>query len=86
MATGQLRRHTKRFAAASVGAAVFAVIVSGVHLHAAATGQAWKKLTIDVFAIGASVPFASCTFEDAIVTSNVLGSTTSAVSEQDAFD
>jgi len=55
-------------------------------LQAAATGQVLKKLTIDVFAIGASAPFATYTFENAIVTSNVLGSTTSAVSEQDAFD
>jgi len=55
-------------------------------LQAAATGQVLRQLTIEVVAIGASAPFAAYTFENAIVTSNVLGSTTSMVSEQDAFD
>ena len=55
-------------------------------LQAAATGQVLRTLVIDVFAAGTNVPFATYTFEDAVVTSNVLGSSTSAVNEQDAFD
>ena len=55
-------------------------------LQAAATGQVLRTLVIDVFAAGSNVPFAIYTFEDVVVTSNVLGSSTSAVSEQDAFD
>jgi len=55
-------------------------------LQAAATGQVLKTLVINVFEVGSSVPFATYTFDDVIVTSNVLGSSTSAVSEQDAFD
>jgi type VI secretion system secreted protein Hcp len=55
-------------------------------LQAAATGQILRTLEIDVFDAGSSVPFATYTFEDVVVTSNVLGSSTSAVNEQDAFD
>ena len=43
-------------------------------------------LAIEVFDAGGSVPFATYTFDHAVVTSNVLGSSTSAVSEQQAFD
>src|SRR5262245_42470600 len=55
-------------------------------LQAAATGQVFRNLVIEVFAAGSSVPFAIYTFEDVVVASNVLGSSTSAVNEQDAFD
>ncbi len=55
-------------------------------LQAAATGQVLRNLVIDVFVAGRNVPFATYTFEDVVVTSNVLGSSTSAVNEQDAFD
>lgn len=55
-------------------------------LQAAATGQIFRRLVIDVFAAGSTVPFATYTFEDVLVASNVIGSTTSAVNEEDAFD
>ncbi len=55
-------------------------------LQAAATGQIFHRLTIDVFAAGSTVPFATYTFEDVVVASTVIGSSTSAVSEEDAFD
>lgn len=55
-------------------------------LQAAATGQVLRTLVITVFDAGSNVPFATYTFEDVVVTSNVLGSSTSAVNEQDAFD
>jgi len=55
-------------------------------LQAASTGQVLRTLVIDVFAAGSNVPFATYTFDDVVVTSNVLGSSTSAVNEQDAFD
>ncbi len=54
-------------------------------LQAAATAQTIKTLSIDVFATGSSTPFATYTFDDLLVTSAVLGSS-SIVSEQDAFD
>lgn len=55
-------------------------------LQAAATGQIFKSLAIEVFHTGSSVPFAVYTFEDVSVTSNVLGSSDATVNEQDAFD
>jgi len=55
-------------------------------LQAASTGQHLKSLVIDVFAAGSGVPFATYTFEDVVVASTVLGSSTSAINEQDAFD
>jgi type VI protein secretion system component Hcp len=55
-------------------------------LQAAATGQILKNLVIDVFAAGSSVPFATYTFDDVVVASNVLGASTSSVNEQEAFD
>src|SRR6185295_2598921 len=50
-------------------------------LQAAATGQIFRSLVIEVLASGSNEPFATYTFEDVIVTSNVLGSSTS-VNEQ----
>jgi len=55
-------------------------------LQAAATGQVFHTLSIDVFNGGSRTPFATYTFEDVVVTSTVLGSSTSVLSEQDAFD
>jgi type VI protein secretion system component Hcp len=55
-------------------------------LQAAATGQIFKSLAIEVSSLGSSVPFATYTFEDVTVTSTVLGSSNSTVNEQDAFD
>jgi len=54
-------------------------------LQAAATGQIFRSLVIEVLPVGGSDPFAIYTFEDVVVTSNVIGSSTS-VNEQDAFD
>jgi len=55
-------------------------------LQAAATGQHLKSLVIEVLAVGTSVPFATYTFDDVVVASTVLGSSTSAINEQDNFD
>ena len=55
-------------------------------LQAAATGQVFRSLVIEVSNVGSNVPFATYTFEDVTVTSNVLGSSNSTVNEQDAFD
>jgi type VI protein secretion system component Hcp len=55
-------------------------------LQAAATGQTLKTVVIDVFASRDGAPFATYTFEDVIVTSNVIGAANSSTSEQDAFD
>ena len=55
-------------------------------LQAAATGQVLKTVVIDVFASRDSAPFATYTFEDVVVTSNVIGAANSTTSEQDAFD
>ena len=55
-------------------------------LQAAATGQVFRNLVIEVSSVGNSAPFATYTFEDVTVTSNVLGSSDSTVNEQDAFD
>lgn len=55
-------------------------------LQAAATGQTLKTVIIDVFSSRDSAPFATYTFEDVIVTSNVIGAANSSTSEQDAFD
>ena len=55
-------------------------------LQAASTGRILASLAIDVFDSGGAAPFATYTFDDVIVTSTVLGSATSVVSEQDAFD
>jgi len=54
-------------------------------LQAAATGQILRSVVIELFDAG-NVPFATYTFQDVVVTSTVLGSSTSAVTEQDAFD
>jgi type VI protein secretion system component Hcp len=55
-------------------------------LQAATTGQTLKTVIIEVFASRDSAPFATYTFEDVIVTSNVIGAANSSTSEQDAFD
>src|SRR4051812_49196428 len=55
-------------------------------LQAAATGQIIKSLSIQVFTGNSNAPFATYTFEDVSVVSTVLGSSTSAITEQDAFD
>ena len=55
-------------------------------LQAAATGQVLKTLVIDVFASHDGAAFATYTFEDVVVTSNVIGAANSSTSEQDAFD
>lgn len=55
-------------------------------LQAASTGQTLSKLSIDVFNAGSATPFATYTFENVVVTSTILGSATSLVGEQDAFD
>ena len=55
-------------------------------LQAATTGQVLKSVVIDVFASRDAAPFATYTFEDVIVTSNVIGAANSSTSEQDAFD
>jgi len=55
-------------------------------LQAAATGQILKNVVIDVFTGHDTTPFATYTFEDVIVTSNVIGAANSSTSEQDAFD
>lgn len=54
-------------------------------LQAAATGQVLRSLVIEVLDAGGT-PFATYTFEDVVVTSNVIGASTSTVNEQDAFD
>jgi type VI protein secretion system component Hcp len=55
-------------------------------LQATATGQVLPRLVIDVSTFGSHTPFATYTFEDVTVTSNVIGSSASVVSEQVAFD
>jgi type VI protein secretion system component Hcp len=55
-------------------------------LQAAATGQHLRSLVIEVSAAGSNVPFATYTFDDVVVASTALGSSTSAINEQDAFD
>jgi len=55
-------------------------------LQAAATGQVLKTVVIDVFAAHDGAPFATYTFEDVVVTSNVIGAANSSTTEQDAFD
>jgi len=54
-------------------------------LQAASTAQILRSVSIDVFSGGSHTPFATYTFEDAIVTSTVLGAS-SIVGEQVAFD
>jgi type VI protein secretion system component Hcp len=81
-------------AGADVGKATFSDLVvsklldgdSVPLLQAAATGQVFRSLVIEVSTVDSSVPFATYTFEDVAVTSNVLGSSNSSVNEQDAFD
>jgi type VI secretion system secreted protein Hcp len=55
-------------------------------LKAVATGEHIKTVKIEVFEIGSQTPFAVYTFSDALVTADVLGSSTTQVSEQAAFD
>jgi type VI protein secretion system component Hcp len=55
-------------------------------LQATATGQLLRTVVIDVIPAGKNAPAATYTFEDVLVTSTVLGSTTSAITEQDAFE
>ena len=55
-------------------------------LQAAASGQVLKTVVIALFAAHDSTPFATYTFEDVLVTSNVIGAASSSTSEQDAFD
>jgi len=55
-------------------------------LKAASTGQVLPSLSIDIFSAGSSTPFATYTFSDVVVTSTVVGSPASLVSEQDSFD
>jgi type VI protein secretion system component Hcp len=85
---------TNSSSASGAGKALFANLVvtkmldgdSVPLLQAAATGQVLRTVVIDVFAAGSGVPFATYTFDDVVVTSNVLGASNSAVNEQDAFD
>jgi type VI protein secretion system component Hcp len=55
-------------------------------LQATATGQVLPRLVIDVSTFGGHTPFATYTFEDVTVASNVIGTSDSTVSEQVAFD
>lgn len=55
-------------------------------LAAAATGKHIKDVTIEVFEIGASVPFAVYKFEDALVTADVFGASSQAPSESVALN
>jgi type VI protein secretion system component Hcp len=55
-------------------------------LQAAATGQVLKTVVISLFTARDSAPFATYTFEDVLVTSNVIGAASSSTSEQDTFD
>jgi len=55
-------------------------------LSAAATGKHIKDVTIDVFEAGGSTPFATYVFQDALVTSDLLGSSQNALSEQVSFN
>ena len=54
-------------------------------LSAAATGKHIKDVTIEVFEIGASSPFAVYTFQDALVTADVFGASNQAPSESVSF-
>ena len=55
-------------------------------LAAAATGKHIKDVTIEVFEIGAGSPFATYTFEDALVTADLFGASTQGPSENVAFN
>jgi type VI secretion system secreted protein Hcp len=55
-------------------------------LSAAATGRHIKDVKIEVFQIGTSTPFATYTFQDALVSADLLGSSQNALGEQVAFD
>src|SRR4029079_3070250 len=50
-------------------------------LKAVATGEHIKDCKIELFAFGASTPFATYTFSDVLATSDVLGSAQNQVSE-----
>jgi type VI protein secretion system component Hcp len=54
-------------------------------LQAAATGQRLSRVTIELFNGKDTTPFATYAFEDAIVTSNVIGAANASTSEQDTF-
>jgi type VI protein secretion system component Hcp len=55
-------------------------------LSAAATGKHIKDVQIDVFEVGSGTPFATYTFQDALVTADVLGSSQNALNEQLTFN
>jgi type VI secretion system secreted protein Hcp len=55
-------------------------------LSAAATGKHITNVTIDVFQIGSSTPFATYVFQDVLVTADVFGSSQNAVNEQVSFN
>jgi type VI secretion system secreted protein Hcp len=55
-------------------------------LKAVATGQHIRTVKIEVFEIGSAAPFAVYTFSDALVTADVLGGSSTQVSESAAFN
>jgi type VI secretion system secreted protein Hcp len=55
-------------------------------LNAAATGKHLRDVTINVFEAGSSTPFAIYVFQDALVASDLLGSSQNALSEQVSFN
>jgi type VI secretion system secreted protein Hcp len=55
-------------------------------LKAVATGQHIRTVKIEVFEVGSQAPFAVYTFSDALVTADVLGGSTTQVSESAAFN
>jgi type VI protein secretion system component Hcp len=70
----------------SLSVAKFLDGMSVALLSAAATGRHIKDVTIEAFQIGSSTPFATYTFQDAIVTADLLGSSQNALNEQVSFD
>lgn len=54
-------------------------------LKALALGQHFNFVTIEVFEVGSATPFATYTFSTVFVTSDVIGSNTSQVSESASF-
>jgi type VI secretion system secreted protein Hcp len=55
-------------------------------LSAAATGKHIKDVTIEASEIGSSTPFATYVFQDALVTSDLLGSSQNSLGEQVSFN
>jgi type VI secretion system secreted protein Hcp len=55
-------------------------------LSAAASGNHIKDVTIEVFSIGSTSPFAIYKFHNAFVTSDIFGSSQNGMSEQVSFN